>query len=173
MFLKLCFTAYLSICILGCGADETVKIPTGPVTIDDSVAPDDIPIITLVEEAVDEFNARKPTIYYRLVADRTLEFDLEVYVEIRNELTSGGIRRQFFPLIILKNARESEEHAYGFGRWSVEFSVEIISLEELLDVQDSSAENVRFSPGTKLKPYKLGDPSKIFFSRKEETDGNL
>lgn len=171
MFFKLRLTVCLTICLLGCGADESAKISTEPVTIDGSVAPADIPIITLVEESVDDFKAKNPTIFYRLKADKPLKFDLDVYVEIQNELTSGGIRTKLSPLTISKNDSKSEEYTFGFGRWSVEFSVEIISLQELLDTQGSPEKKIRFSPGTKLKPYKLGIPSQLFHSRKEEVNG--
>ena len=173
MFFRLCLTVYLAICFLGCGADEPadISIANGPVTIDDSVAPADIPIITLVEESVDDFSAKDPTILYRLKADKSLKFDLDVYVEIQNELTSGGLKRELSVLTISKNDRESEKYAFGFGRWSAEFSIKIISLEELLDTQGSSEDKIRFSPGTKLKPYKLGTPSQLLHGRKEEANG--
>ena len=173
MFFKLCFIICLVICFFGCGSDEPEPFDfSAPVTIDASVAPTDIPIITLVEESVDDFKERNPTIYYRLKADRPLEFDLDVYVQIQNELTSGGMKTQLSPRTISKNEGESEEYAFGFGRWSVEFSVEIISLEKLLDAQGTPEEKIRFRPGSTLKPYKLGKPSRLFHSRKKELEGN-
>ena len=59
----------------------------------------------------------------------------------------------------------------ALGDGLLKFSVEIISLQELLDTQGSPEKKIRFSPGTKLKPYKLGTPSRLFHSRKEEVNG--
>lgn len=168
MFLRLCL-ALITICLLGCGVDEPTEPdePKEPAAIDDSIAPTDIPIIVLVEASVDDFKAKDPTIFFYLQADRPLEFDVEVYVEIQNELTNGAIQLSALPRTLSKGFRRSEIEAFGFGRWSVEFSVNIIPLEEVLE-----RERFKLRPGTKLKPYKLGTPSQLFHSRKEQRDEN-
>lgn len=164
MFLRLCL-ALITICLFGCGADEPPMMPTEPAAVDDSIAPTDIPTIALVEIFVDDFKAKDPTIFFYLLADRPLAFDVEVYVEIQNELTDEAIQLSTSPMTISKGFRNSEIEAFGFGRWSVEFSVNIIPLEEVL-------ERLQLRRGLKLKPYKLGTPSQLFHSRKEQRDEN-